>query len=70
MWANAPQGVQEQLVETEPDRFFVPPYVGHRGWIGVRLDVDVDWDEIGAIVTDAYRMVAPKSLVAELDAAS
>jgi hypothetical protein len=70
MWANAPEGVQQQLVETEPDRFFVPPYVGHRGWIGVRLDVDVDWDEIAAIVTDAYRMVAPRSLVAELESRS
>jgi predicted DNA-binding protein (MmcQ/YjbR family) len=43
------------------------PYVGHRGWIGVRLDVDVDWDEIRGIVTDAYRAVAPKKLLAELD---
>jgi hypothetical protein len=55
------------LVEAEPERFFVPPYVGHRGWIGVRLDRDVDWDEIAAIVEGAYRAVAPKGLVAELD---
>jgi predicted DNA-binding protein (MmcQ/YjbR family) len=42
--------------------------VGHRGWLGVYLDVPVDWDEIADIVVDAYRRVAPKRLVAELDA--
>lgn len=67
VWANAPAGVQAQLVETEPDRFYVPPYVGHRGWIGVRLDVDVDWDEIAAIVEEAFRLVAPKRLIGGLD---
>jgi hypothetical protein len=66
-WCAAPPGAQEALVGSDPDRFFVPPYVGHRGWIGVRLDVPVDWDEIADLVTDAYRMVAPKRLVAELD---
>jgi hypothetical protein len=44
----------------------VPPYVGHRGWLGVRLDVPVDWDEIADLVTDAYRMVAPNRLLSEL----
>ncbi len=67
LWCAAPAGVQETLVETEPDRFYRPPYVGHRGWIGVRLDVDVDWDEIGEIIADAYRHVAPKKLAAQLD---
>ncbi len=67
-WCAAPPGVQELLIETEPDRFFRPPYVGHRGWIGVRLDVAVDWDEIASICEDAYRTVAPKKLVALLDA--
>ena len=62
--------MQEHLAATEPDRFFRPPYVGHRGWLGVRLDVDVDWDEIAAICEDAYRVVAPKKLIAVLDAAS
>jgi hypothetical protein len=65
----AQPGVQGALVDEEPHRFFVPPYVGHRGWIGVRLDVDVDWDEIAGIVDDAYRLVAPKKLIAELDRA-
>ena len=54
-------------MSSAPDRFYVPPYVGHRGWLGVRLDVELNWDEIADIVEDAYRMVAPKKLVAELD---
>lgn len=67
-WCAAPAGVQEALVGAEPERFFRPPYVGHRGWLGVYLDVTVDWAEIGEIVEDAYRVVAPKGLVAQLDA--
>ncbi|KDN23600.1 MmcQ/YjbR family DNA-binding protein [Amycolatopsis rifamycinica] len=66
-WCPAPPGVQEELVRTEPERFFRPPYVGHRGWLGVRLDVDVDWAEIDRIVREAYRLVAPKALAARLD---
>jgi hypothetical protein len=60
--------VQGELVEAEPDRFFKPPYVGGRGWLGVRLDVDIDWDEMAQILEDAYRVIAPKKLIAELDA--
>jgi hypothetical protein len=67
IWCAAPAGAQEALIAEEPDRFFRPPYVGHRGWLGVRLDRAPDWDEIAAIVEDAYRCVAPKSLVAQLD---
>lgn len=67
IWVPAPPGAQEMLVEEEPERFFVPPYVGPSGWIGVQLDVDVDWDEVTAIVEDAYRKVAPKKLIALLD---
>lgn len=66
IWCAAPPGVQGELVDTEPERFFVPPYVGHRGWLGVRLDVDVDWDEVGDIVTDAYCAVAPAPLVRQV----
>lgn len=69
IWAPAPPGVQEQLVEDEPDRFYRPPYVGGRGWIGVRLDRNVDWVEIDGIVRDAFRHVAPKTLVRQLDEA-
>ena len=67
IWCAAPSGVQELLVEQEPERFFRPPYVGHRGWLGVRLDVDPDWAEVTAIVEDAYRRVAPATLVRRLD---
>ncbi|HEY7485041.1 MAG TPA: MmcQ/YjbR family DNA-binding protein [Streptosporangiaceae bacterium] len=67
-WCAAPAGSQEALVASAPDRFFVPPYVGHRGWLGVRLDVPVDWAEIAELIEDAYRVVAPKRLVAQLDA--
>jgi hypothetical protein len=68
IWCAAPPGVQPQLVEQEPARFFRPPYVGGRGWIGVELAVDPDWDEVAGICADAYRQVAPKTLIAELDA--
>jgi hypothetical protein len=68
LWVAAPPGVQGLLVAQEPERFFVPAYVGPRGWLGVRLDVDVDWDEIAQILEDAYRTVAPARLVAQLDA--
>jgi hypothetical protein len=69
LWTAAAPGVQEELVASEPDRFFRPPYVGHRGWLGVRMDREIDWAEIDAICTEAYRCVAPKTLVARLDAA-
>ena len=55
----APEGLQTMLVEADPERFFVPPYVGHRGWLGLRLDREFDWDEIAGIVEDAYLEVAP-----------
>jgi hypothetical protein len=64
LWCAAPPGVQQELVETEPKRFFRPPYVGGRGWLGVRLDVDVDWDEIDGICREAYRVIAPPRLAA------
>jgi hypothetical protein len=74
LWCPAPPGVQEELVSAEPDRFFKPP-MSARGafstWLGVYLDRSgdntVDWDEIAAILKDAYLQVAPKNLVAELD---
>jgi hypothetical protein len=63
VWCAAPDGMQRLLVESEPERFFVPPYVGHRGWLGVRLDRRLDWDELAGIVEDAYGEVAPPKLV-------
>jgi hypothetical protein len=61
-WCAAPPGAQEALVDSAPDRFYRPPYVGHRGWLGVRLDVEVDWHEVEALVRDAYRVVASTTL--------
>ena len=68
IWCPAFPGVQQELVEQEPDRFFRPPYVGPSGWVGVRLDRDVDWDEVREILADSYRKVAPKTLARQLDA--
>jgi hypothetical protein len=67
-WCAAPPGVQEAMVADDPERFYRPPYVGHRGWLGVYVDVEVDWAEVAEIVEEAYRMIAPKRLIAELDA--
>lgn len=66
LWCAAPAGVQAELVELDPVRFFVPPYVGSRGWVGLRLDVEVDWDEVDGVVTEAYCAVAPQSLAAAI----
>lgn len=67
LWCAAPPGAQEELIAEDPQRFFRPPYVGGRGWLGVRLDGDVDWAEIAELCTDAYRVIAPRRLVALLD---
>lgn len=67
-WCAAPSGVQDGLVRSDPERFFVPPYVGYRGWLGVWLDIPIDWAEIGHLVISAYRTVAPKQLFSDLDA--
>ncbi len=67
MWCKAQSGVQDILVSSNPERFFVPPYVGHHGWVGVWLDIELDWDEIADLVEESYRMTAPKRLCALLD---
>ncbi len=66
LWCAAPPGAQAELIREDPKRFYRPPYVGGRGWLGVRLDVEVDWAEIAEIILDAYRQVAPKTLLAQL----
>jgi len=64
LWCAAPPGAQQELIAAEPDLFFRPPYVGHRGWLGVRLDGDVDWTEIAELCQDAYDVVVtPKKSV-------
>jgi hypothetical protein len=64
LWCKAPRGVQTILIEAAPERFFRPPYVGHKGWIGVRLNGAVDWAEVAALVQRSYQMTAPKKLLA------
>lgn len=63
IWCAAPSGMQSMLVSADPDRFFVPPYVGHRGWLGFRLDRALDPGELAGILEDAYAAVAPAKLV-------
>ena len=66
LWCKAPPGSQIILVGADPRRFFVPPYVGHKGWVGMRLDRGVDWREVAVLVERSYRMTAPKKLAAAL----
>jgi hypothetical protein len=65
IWCAAAEGLQKLLVDADRERFFVPPYVGHRGWLGVRLDRGFDWDELAGIAEDAFAEVAPPKLVDE-----
>jgi hypothetical protein len=58
IWCAAPPGHQELLVQADPAKFFRPPYVGHRGWLGVELRAVTDWDEVAGIVEDAYATVS------------
>jgi predicted DNA-binding protein (MmcQ/YjbR family) len=62
LWMKAPPGAQEVLIGADPKRFFVPPYVGPKGWIGIYVDDATDWSEVEALVTRSYRLVAPKRL--------
>ncbi len=66
LWCKAPPGSQAILVGAESRRFFVPPYVGHKGWVGMRLGRGVDWREVDGLVRRSYRMTAPKRLAALL----
>jgi predicted DNA-binding protein (MmcQ/YjbR family) len=59
VWVKAPAMVQEILVHSDPKRFFVPPYMGKKGWVGVRIDYKVKWDQTEAILKDGYLMSAP-----------
>ena len=68
IWCKAPPGSQQVLVGADPETFFVPPYVGPKGWIGMRLDSRPDWKEVSALVTRSYRLIAPKRLAAQVAA--
>lgn len=67
VWCKVPPGAQEALVESDPESFFVPPYVGPSGWVGIRLDREVPWDVVAGLLEEGYRMVAPRRALAELD---
>lgn len=67
VWMKAPDGAQEVLVGADPKRFFRPPYLGHRGWIGVRLDDGPDWEEVAVLVRRSFLMTAPKKLSKQLE---
>ena len=60
-WAAAPDGAQERWLGTDGERFYRPPYVGGRGWIGVYLDVEQDWDDVAEIIESAHAVVTPPS---------
>jgi hypothetical protein len=64
LWCKAPPGFQEMVIGADPEHFFVPPYVGHHGWIGIRLADPVDWEHVGELVERSYRLTAPKRLIA------
>ncbi len=68
MNVKAAKGVQGILLRTDPERFFVPKYVGHIGWVGVRLDLrsPPDWDEMAELIAESYCLVAPKRLAAQV----
>ena len=69
VWCKAAPGNQELMIAAAPDRFFKPPYVGPSGWIGIYLDKSPDWDEVAELLRDAYKLTAPKKMLAQLDAA-
>jgi hypothetical protein len=60
IWCAAPPDMQHALVSGDPERYFVPPYVGHRGWVGVRLDRGLPHDDVAGAIEDAYDVVAAR----------
>lgn len=62
VWCKAAEGFQEMLIESDPELYFRPPYVGHKGWVGLRLDRGPDPDAIDAAIRQSYRLIAPKKL--------
>jgi predicted DNA-binding protein (MmcQ/YjbR family) len=66
LWLPGAPGAQEHHVRTDPDNFYVPPYVGPRGWLGVRIDRDLDWSRIIALIREAYERMAPPALAAQI----
>ncbi len=67
IWCKASFELQGDLVDSDPEIFFVPPYVGPSGWVGIRVDQEVDWGMVEDILEEGYRMVAPRRAIAQLD---
>jgi hypothetical protein len=67
VWCKVPPGAQEALVESDPELYFVPPYVGPSGWVGIDLDGDIDWQSVAGLLEEGYRMVAPRRAIKVLD---
>ncbi len=66
LWFKAQRGVQETLVADDPQRYFVPPYVGHHGWVGTWLDIEVEWEWLRDWIEQSYSLTAPKKLIARM----
>lgn len=62
VWCKSLPELQEVLVESDPGRYFVPPYLGHKGWVGIRLEGNLDWDDVIDLIEESYQMIAPKRL--------
>lgn len=67
VWIKAPEGVQEDLIDADPEKFYRPKYLGPSGWVAMRLEGKVDWNEVRFLLLQGYRMVAPKRAIALLD---
>jgi hypothetical protein len=67
VWIKAQKADQLQLIKAAPECYFVPPYVGKGGWIGVWLDSQTNWDAVREFLEDGYRMTAPARLIGQLD---
>ena len=67
VWIKADDGVQGELIESDPDRFYRPKYMGPSGWVGVRLEGDVDWEQVRVLLEDGWRLVVPKRAIRALE---
>ena len=67
VWIKAPPGAQEALIESDPKKFYRPKYLGPSGWIALRLSDSTNWNEVGALLEQGFRLVAPKRAIAKLD---
>jgi hypothetical protein len=68
VWCRVAPSNQDLLIHNEPERYFFPPYAGKAGWVGVYLDGKPDWDTLGALLEEGWRLTAPKRLAAQHDA--